>query len=91
MISRSETSIYLIHSLHFADVKGMCIYVKWIYDVTAAMLLVCLRTKYVSQMKDKSLFDWFYQYAHRDDRSICPTDIDYKLVCLLTVVQMKDA
>ena len=86
MISRSETSIYLIHSLHLGDVKGMCIYV-----VTAAMLLVCLRTKYVSQMKDKSLFDWFYQYAHRDDRSICPTDIDYKLVCLLTVVQMKDA
>lgn len=42
-------------------------------------------------MKDKSLFDWFYQYSYRDDRSICPTDIDYKLVCLLTVVQMKDA
>ena len=34
MISRSETSIYLIHSLHFGDVKGMRIYVKWIYDVT---------------------------------------------------------
>ena len=91
MISRSETAIYLIYSLHFGDVKRMCIYVKWIYDVTAAMLLVCLRTKYISQMNYSSLFDWFYQYAHRDDRSICPIDVDSKLVCLLTVVQMKDA
>lgn len=91
MISRSETSIYLIHSLHFGDVKGMRIYAKWVYDVMAAMLLLCLRTKYISQMKDNSLFDWFYQYAHRDDRAISPTDIDNGLVCLLTVVQMKDA
>lgn len=42
-------------------------------------------------MKDNSLFDWFYQYTHRDDRAISPTDIDNGLVCLLTVVQMKDA
>ena len=55
------------------------------------MLLVCLRTKYISQMNYSSLFDWFYQYAHRDDRSICPIDVDSKLLCLLTVVQMKDA
>lgn len=87
MISRSETSIYLIHSLRFGDVKGMCIYVEGIYDVTAVMLLLYLRTKYISQMKDNSLFDWFYQYAHRDDRSICPTDVDYKLECLLTVAE----